>query len=411
MISMMFAIAHFLFTTVVNPSTQCAGIGVIGGIIPFTPTCFLSQPYTIWFPIFFTIIVIVSSIIAIIYMLSPLLGRNDIKTWSKIKIYELLLTVFLAMVFLGASSLLYTVDPTSTLTSVGLLPQSCNPLVTNNVPSSYLIVDNMYSVALCDMYQYNQDVASYSTGIFYLAMIAGVAPQFDVNGVALTGGPPLLPSSGAGAGAGPGIGISLNFLVVPIQFVLQYIVPLMGAYFAVVILAQVQQILLASSMILFSVFMIIGFTARAFSVTKTFGGSMIAFALGIGFVYPLVTLISYGFLDVVLQNVATALGGLSIFSILIHSIFGTAGAQATGGIVSATAQILTSTCTNPAAANCNDALLAQTLTPFVVLGGFIASGLMLLPLLNLVIVDAFIVDMSRVIGERMDLMSLLTRIV
>jgi hypothetical protein len=260
------------------------------------------------------------------------------------------------------------------------------------------------------MYQYNQDVASYSTGIFYLAMVGGLAPQIDVNGVILGGGPPQLSTSGAGASV-PGVGFSINFLLVPIQFVLQYIIPLMGAYFAVVILAQVQQILLSASMILFSVFMIIGFTARAFSVTKTFGGSMIAFALGIGFVYPLVTLIGYGFLDVVLANAVTTLGGPSLFGVLIHAIFGQAGVAAAEGLVGATAHILLANCTTPTSAMCNDNFLATVLTPFIVLGGFISSGLLLIPLLNLVIVDAFIVDMSRVIGERMDLMSLLTRIV
>ncbi len=375
-----------------------------GGTIPFSPTCFLGAPPNIWFPIFALIILMVLGIIAVIYMLSPLLGRNDIKLWSRIKIYELLLTVVLAVVFLTVSSLLYTIDPTQALRTTGLLPTTCDPTVANNPPST--VVSNLYSVALCDMYQYNVDVSSYSTGIFYFAMIAGLSPTVVLNGVVDVGGPPSLPASGSQAQPSPGLGVNLDIQLIPIQVVLQYIVPLMGAYFAVVILAQVQQIMLSAAMILFSSLMILGLVARAFSVTKTFGGSMIAFALGIGFVYPLVTMISYGFLDVVIQHASANISILNILftasTALIGAVFGILGAG--------------TTCLNPASAACQAVAysgtgLASVITPFVVLGGFISSGLLLIPLLNLVIVDAFIVDVSKVIGERIDLMSLLTRIV
>ncbi len=382
---------------------QAAGCSV--GSVQFNPACFLSIPPTIWFPIFLAIISVAISVIVVIYALSPLLGRNDIKVWSKIKIYEILLTVLLAVFFLALSSFLYTVNPAPVLSSIGLLPSTCNPMISNTPSSSN--VNNLYGIAVCDMYQYNQHVASFSSGVFYMAMIAGIAPTANFNAVALVGGIPDLPSSGAGGAASPGLGVSFLVNFVPIQFVFQYLVPLMSAYFAVVILAQMQQILLSASMLLFSVFMIMGFVARAFTVTRTFGGSMIAFALGIGFIYPLVTLMSYGFLDVAIANVPNA---VCVPGACFQGSFTTLMSAILKGLFGAVVTAATSNCSNPAAAACQNTALSTAITPLVIYGGFVSAGLMLLPLLNLIIVDAFIVDVSRTIGERIDLMSLLTRI-
>lgn len=362
------------------------------GPIPFNPVCFLGLGPTIWFPIFMAIITVVIAIIAVIYMLSPLLGRNDIKTWARIKIYDVLLTVVLAVVFLVFSGMLYSIDPTSAYGAVGLLPQSCSPTVMTNTPTS-VNVNNLYALSVCDMYQYNQNVMSFSNGMFWLSLGAGLAPSAAINIAFLEGGPQQLPSTSTSSGVSPGIGFALFINLMPITIIHQYVVPLMGAYFAAVILAQVQELLLSSAMIIFSIFMIIGFTARAFGVTKTFGGSMIAFALGFGFIYPLITTISYGFLDVVLENAQIALHGsiLDLFQTLALSLVGNMVSLFFGGTGAGT--------------------LSANFTPLLINGGFIASGLLIIPLLNLIIVDAFIVDVSRVIGERMELMSLLTRIV
>lgn len=385
---------------------QAAGCSV--GSVQFNPACFLSIPPTIWFPIFLAIISVAISAIVVIYALSPLLGRNDIKVWSKIKIYEILLTVLLAVFFLALSSFLYTVNPAPLLSSIGLLPSTCNPTISNTPSSSN--VNNMYGIAVCDMYQYNKHVASFSSGMFYLAMIAGIAPIANFNAVApgFTGGIPDLPSSGAGGAASPGLGVSFLINFMPIQLVFQYIVPLMSAFFAVVVLAQMQQILLSASMLLFSVFMIMGFVARAFTVTRTFGGSMIAFALGIGFIYPLVTLMGYGFLDVAMANVPNA---VCLPGACFQGSFTTLMTGIAGGIFNAVITALfLSNCTNPTALACQSTSLSNLITPLAIYGGFVSVGLMLLPLLNLIIVDAFIVDVSKTIGERIDLMSLLTRI-
>lgn len=372
------------------------------GPVFFDSGCFLSLPPNIWFPYFMLVVFVVIGIIAVIYMLSPFLGRNDINLWSKLKIYELLITVVLAVVFLAVSTFLYTVDPTSVLNNIGLLPSTCNPTVTTNMPSS-ANVNNLYSVALCDMYQYNVEVQTFSSGMFFFSFVAGVAPSANVNFAVLIGGLPVLPNGGAEAGSAGGLGFSALLNLLPVQAVLQYIVPLMSAFFAATILADMQQILLSACMIMFSIFMIIGLVARAFTVTRTFGGSMIAFALGIGFVYPLVTLITYGFLNVAIHNANTEIGanaGVTLYSAAM-GIFGAfIDFLAPGSALAA--------CPVTGATNPN---LACVLTPFIISGGFVASGLLLLPVLNLVIVDAFIVDVSRVIGERMDLMSLLTRIV
>ncbi len=373
------------------------------GAIQFNPVCFFSAaPFgavtNAWFPIFMMVIAIVIAIIAIIYALSPLVGRNDMKTWCKVKLYELMMTIVIAFIFLAMSTLLYTVNPSPALKQVGILPQTCDPTVGGNVPSSAGNT-NIYSVALCDMYQYNSRVASFSEGVFLLAMVGGLAPVVNINAVSDVGGITNIPGGGAtgsGVEASPGIGFSIAFQLLPIQFVLQYIVPLMSAYFAAVMIAIMQQIMLSAAMILFSSLMIIGLVARAFSITKTFGGAMIAFALGIGFIYPLMTIMSYGFLNVVLINAQAANGGGAAGQFEHWLLYDTLGLGGAIGSYLGTG---------------NTAQIANIMTPFIISGGFVASGLMLLPLINLIVVDAFIVDLSRVIGERMELMSLLTRII
>ncbi len=403
---MMITTMTFLLQILFAPSTTCSL-----GALSFDPTCFFSLPYTVWFPLFLMICALIILFISVIYMVSPLFGRNDIRLWCKLKIYEILITVFLAAMFLALASVLYTMDPASLLYTIGLLPSSCAPGL-GGIPTPPAN-NNLYSVAVCDMYQYNHDVASFSQGIFYFAMVSGFAPVANFNVAILTGGPPQLPAGGTQAQPPPGLGFNLAIELIPIQVVFQYLIPFMSAYFAVDILAQVQQLLLASSMIIFSAFMIIGFFARAFSITKTFGGSMIAFGLGIGFIYPLVTLMSYGFLDVAIQQVqfvqcvnypnSNAMPHCTSLPNLLS--------DAALGLFQAIISIVFSRCNIATLAGCQTSALANAITPFMMLGGFVAAGLILIPLLNLVIVDAFIVDVAKVIGEKIDLLSLLTRIV
>jgi hypothetical protein len=208
--------------------------------------------------------------------------------------------------------------------------------------------------------------------------------------------------------------VSLNLL--PIEPVFHYMVPLLNSLYIFYILVQVQYLLIGASGLIFGVLMVVGLVARSFGVTRTFGGAMIAFALGIGFVYPLMTSISYGFLDNTINVagnnllcnfgvgnnaqghacVGVFIGGVMLF---VGYLFGN---MFTGG----TLAIVTSFA-GGAAGFLFVWHLAQQL---LIYGALVSIGLTFIPLMNITVVDTFIVDFSRSVGERMDFISLLTRI-
>lgn len=336
-------------------------------------TNLLTSGPNIWFPIVMSVVLSVIAVVSVIYVLAPLMGRNDIRVWARAKVYDAMVTIVFALIFLSFSTALCSVPVSSFYESVGLAPNSCSG------------INDIYGLSLCDMYNFNQYTAYFGEAMYWVTIFGGlnptIAPAIPVPGY------PVDPVSGSG------IGVSFQFALLPIVLVHQYIVPYMQAYFTAVLTSQLLQILLTSSMLLFSMFMTIGLIARSFGVTKSFGGAMIAFALGLGFIFPLMASMTYGLVDVAIENAVTymhtSLPGLTAFIL--------AGMVA---IVPAIAGI---------------GSMAQTFSnifsPLIFYGGFIAAGLILIPLLNLVVVDAFIVDFSKAIGERMDLFSILTRII
>ena len=346
---------------------------------------FLTSGPNVWFPIIFAAVSAVIVIAAMIYMLSPLLGRNDMKVWARAKIYDGFITIIFAMIFLSFSTAICTINPVPIFNSLGMLPNSCNPAVSGNNPSSANIGD-IYGLSLCELYQFNSGAASFTESIYWISLIGGINPMITVM--------PSAPEFPINIATGSGLGVSFSIQLFPIVLVHQYIIPYIQAYFAGIMASQLLQILLSSSMLLFSIFLILGLLARSFGITKSFGGAMIAFALGLGFVYPLMVATTYGFLDTAIQNAAAA---------------GGAGAPALANLAPAIVTGLLSVPINMISRGVFS--FASVLTPVIVYGGFIAAGLILIPLLNLIVVDAFIVDFSKAIGERMDLFSILTRII
>jgi hypothetical protein len=56
-------------------------------------------------------------------------------------------------------------------------------------------------------------------------------------------------------------------------------------------------------------------------------------------------------------------------------------------------------------------LILSTIYSIVNLAGFTATASLILPILNFVVVNTFVIDFSQAFGERLDFMSLLTNIV
>lgn len=354
-----------------------------------SPVCLFAAPTQVWFPIVLLGALTLICVIAVIYIMAPLLGRNDIKIWARAKVYDAIVTVALAVIFLTFATPIFAINPTGPMNNVGLVPAQCTA---KSVPSTPNL--NINGMAVCDISVFNQDVYSFSTGMFWLSVLLGVSPTANFE----FGLPGLTPQ-------GSIVTISFPVVLFPIVIVHQYIVPYMQVLFTAVLASQVQQLLLGVSMLIFSVFMILGLIARSFGITKSFGGGMIAFALGLGLIYPLMVSITYGFIDVSINN-AQCHSGIFLFNPYCSSTF---HGQATDLVsyFSSVAWSLAQTLFTGAQLT---ATTQAIFTPIVLYTGFIGIGLTLIPLLNLVIVDAFIVDFSRTVGERMDLLSILTRI-
>lgn len=351
-------------------------------------TCFFGAGSNIWFPIVMLASLVIITIVAVVYQLSPLLGRNDIKVWARAKIYDSLITIIFALIFLSFSTLVLTFNPVGALHSAGIVPNACNPGMT----SSSNVAD-IYGLADCEIYTFNSNAASFSEGLFILGVIGGFNPTAVVP----------IPET-VDPATGSGVGISFQWQTLPIVLVHQYVVPYMQAFFLTILVSQLLQLIVDSAPLLFSIFMILGLVARSFGITKSFGGAMIAFGLGLGFIYPLMVVLTYGFLDTAIQNAYVAGGaGFPIIANLANTILGDLF-RAIPAIIS---DVLSS-----GVSGILPALLSAfepTLDPLIVYGGFMGAGLVLIPMLTLIVVDAFIVDFSKAIGERMDLFSLLTR--
>ncbi len=356
------------------------------------------SPYTAWFPVAIVITLLIMSILAVIYALSPLVGRNDLRVWVKAKLYDELSSIVLIMIFMAFAAMLTSVPVLGAFQSAGLAPSDCASAITSHSGAA-VGYNNLYFLSECDLWSYNKDIVQLTYISYWVGMLVSVTPAFSQT----------LPP-----GSQINVTVSLNLL--PIEPVFHYMVPLLNSLYIFYILVQVQYLLIGASGLIFGVLMVVGLVARSFGVTRTFGGAMIAFALGIGFVYPLMTSISYGFLDNTINVagnnllcnfgvgnnaqghacVGVFIGGVMLF---VGYLFGN---MFTGG----TLAIVTSFA-GGAAGFLFVWHLAQQL---LIYGALVSIGLTFIPLMNITVVDTFIVDFSRSVGERMDFISLLTRI-
>jgi hypothetical protein len=147
-----------------------------------------------------------------------------------------------------------------------------------------------------------------------------------------------------------------------------------GFALLLLIFNQLQLIVISGAVLFLALFLSVGLVARTLGFTRTFGGAMIAFGLGIGLLFPLLVAITYGYIDVsagvmYIQSAGTTSIIWSGFTSLVNN-----PAAATGGI-------------------------------FLDIG-YVIAGLTFIPILNIAIVDAFIVDFSSAIGERMSFQEL-----
>ncbi len=324
--------------------------------LPVLPTEWLS---------FATIAVLaLVSVAAMVYMLSGLIGSEEAKNWSRNQIYEGLLSLVILMILI-AFIWIFSQNVWQTYYAAGLTAQ---PTSIYSCQSA----QDLFEIATCNLAQFNGLAMGFFQSVYFFGVIAGLAP---------------------------GISYSYDTSYFNTQIVVTYGIPailpvtiedIMGNVYSILILLyilnQVQLLLLAGSALWLSFFVTLGVVARALGFSRSFGGAMIAIGLGLGLILPLMTSITYGYLDFQLSTVQT-LTPAGITSYLLEygiplavEYFTSLGAfapQLPGG---------------------------PTLFQIVLLGG----GMTFLPFINFTVVDAFIVDLSSAIGERVNFMTLLT---
>jgi hypothetical protein len=360
--------------------------------LPITPTT--------WFLFALIGALSVAGVAAMVYMLAPLMASKGMRQWAVMQAYEAVLSIALILVFL-AFTWIFFINPQASFQASNLVPVGCTG------------ASNIFTLSVCDLAQFQN--ASYAIVRFtyeynlYKSLIPGL--MITVMPV---------PTS-------PGINISItipNVLQTLVLGTLDSFDSLVSTYLNDIVVfllfGQVQLIVLSGSLLFFSFFMAAGLIARVFGFSRSFGGAMIAFGIGLGLLYPLITAITYGFIDVsantaCLQSLQCAAGAATL------SIGQNAGNIALGGATSITntagsyanflIQLLTlglsgngliPSVSGASLSTSVGAALASVFDEF----GYILSGLTVIPVINIFIVDVFIVDFSSAIGEKMSFMQL-----
>ena len=332
---------------------------------------------TSWEGIAVIAVLLIIAIAAIIYMLAGVTGSTTARTWSRMQIYEAFVSILLIGIF-GTLSYMFFLNPQGAFASAGLLPGN----VITHTGCYASNVNNIYNLSACDMGAFMVNATNYFATIYYVGFIAAAT----VPGVIIN----VTPLTVIGQGT---VSIQLgtpSFLPSSLESMFET-----GAsgLLSLILLNQIQMILISGSLLFLSLFMVLGLVARCFGFTRTFGGTLIALGLGLGLVYPLLVSMTYGFIDVQLQSTNLVTLASGIFSTVYTMVLGT-GVSCT---VNVAQTVQSSTC--------------GYLDTAVLTTGYLIVGLLIIPLLNFAILDAFIVDFSRAIGERIDFMSMIGSVI
>ncbi len=332
---------------------------------------YITSPITLWFPVVVIAAVAMIGILSLMYMFSQFVGRESMRVWVKIKSYEILLSLITVILFLFIVSFLFSLNFQQIFSAAGLVPAECLP------PS--LTATDFFSLAICNMHNFNQQLLNINQLIFQIGLRLSIVPGVTINAA----------DAVQGLTGIPGLGGSIT-LQPPSAFSTFTGYMLDVLYFAFV-LSQVQLLMLAAALLLFSLFMSVGLIARMFVITRSFGGAMIAFGIGFGILFPLMVNLTYGYINVGLDANSGIFSTYS-FATAIVGIFGIA--------LGAMFQV-----------SSFGAAFVHWLESFLTFMGLIAVGLTIIPLLNFIVIDVFVADFSHAVGERMSFMSLLTNLI
>ena len=245
--------------------TRPVSIIIFSSYMPISPTP--------WVLLALAGVLMVMGVASMIYALSGLWGGAQARAWSRKQMIECVLSIVLLIMF----SFLYAFflfNPTGYLSGLHLVPSACS---SGTSPAT-----NLFALSSCDISTFQQSAFTY----------VGWDMLYAISATALT----------------PGIRIqaeitsTVNFIwTLPSiwPFSLTTATALVTSVLIfVLMLNQIQVILISAAPLFLSLFLTLGIVARTFGITRTFGGTMIAFGLGLGFIYPLLIAVTYGFLTV-----------------------------------------------------------------------------------------------------------------
>lgn len=355
-------------------ATATPGSGFLLQMMPYSPSS--------WIPVATIAVLTVMLVAGLVYSLSGIIGSTNARNWSRMQIFEALLSLIFIVAFGTFSSLLF-LNPQGAFSAINLVPGA--PLAqgaTSNPLTDCTGATSVYALATCDLSMFNTAGFRLANTWYMLAYVCGLVPSISLT---LTPIPAV-----------PWINAQLS----PTSMIPMLDIPLLAfmytATLTIMLLQQIQILIIASAPLFLSLFITLGLVARTFGFTRTFGGAMIAFGLGLGLIYPLMVCITYGWVNVqahVPCIVGSTLSGCGPDTYSLKAIFGgflTVLLSSTG---------LTSTLLGPATSSLFEQL------------GYLLAGFTFVPFLNFIIVDTFIIDFSQAIGERMNFMGLLAGIV
>jgi hypothetical protein len=316
-----------------------------------------------WIPVATVAVLSVITVAAIVYALSGTISSTNARNWARVQIYEALLSLVLILIF-GAFSYLFFINPQGAFGALNLVPSTAGTLQCNKAA-------DIFQLASCDLSMFNLATFKLANVWYLMAFFVSMIPGLSINFAPI----PVV----AGLGASLGVGGIIPLIDPPLLMFA------FGGTLTVMLLQIIQLIMISSSLLFLSLFLTLGLISRTFGFARSFGGAMIAFGLGLGLIYPLLTCVTYGYIDVHAHLDCLA-------SSACQTLFSeTAIFRAVMGLMTTTG--------------------SSMMSPFYLQLGYLLAGLTFIPFLNFIILDAFIIDFSQAIGERMDFMSLLAGIV
>lgn len=337
-----------------------------------------------WFGISLVVALVVIMVAAALYMIAPIINSSSMQQWSRFQIYEALLSIALIILFLGVVKLLF-LNPQQGFASANLVPQGC----TN--------ASNIYNLSTCDLAQFNTAGYTLADYIWLFSFSKGIIPSSKIT---------IQPFQQEGDGFEFDFRVP-NILDAGNTKVLGYV---LGAILSFLLLSQIQLIVLSSSLLLLSFFFSIGLVARVFGISRSFGGAMIAFGIGLGIIYPLITSITYGYIDVSANTYCLSGFFQPLATSCATGWFGTMFFNTFVSPFSALATLFSPAGLGGAATALASPFLSAFTTVFNEIG-YMLAGLIVVPIINILIVDVFIIDFSKAVGEEMSFSMLFKNVI